>query len=236
MSFLSFVSDEHFFSCIAEVCNTYLRCQDKAREKFNKNKVDPIKFCFDMNLYNNYFEDTCKAEILRQTDKTVSNAIGYFHQHLIGGIKDLKDMGQGGGCDITNFNNTLFAEVKNKYNTMNSSSAEATYQKLQRYAENYPNSTCYLVEIIASCSQNIQWNGTYNGEYYNHPRVRRISADKFYELVTGNKDAFKELCEKLPLAIGCLLMKNGRDYSNAEKSVKELYGLMVSTFKGYNGF
>lgn len=236
MSYLSFVSDEHFVNCISEVCTTYIRCKREALQKFDKNKVDAIKFCFDMNFYNNNFNNTCEAEILRQSDKTIANAIGYFHQHLIGGIDGLRDMGQGGGCDITNLDNTIFAEIKNKHNTMNSSSAEATYQKLQRYATSYPNSICYLVEIIANCSQNIQWNGTFNGRYYNHPNVRRISADRFYHLVTGNVNAFKELCVKLPSAISYFLKQKGQDCSNADNSVSELYTLMNTTFRGYNGF
>lgn len=236
MSYLSFINDEHFLNCIQEVLDTYIRCKSEALKKFNKNKVDVIKFCFDMNVYNNDFYTCSKLEILRQSDKTISNAIGYFHQHMLGGIDGFQDMGVGGGCDIRNLDNTIFAEVKNKHNTMNSSSGEATYQKLQTYAENYPNSTCYLVEIIAKESQDIQWNGSLNGEYYNHPRVRKISADKFYELATGNKNAFKEICYVLPVAITYLLNKNGQDYSNAERTFKELKDLMNITFNGYNGF
>jgi hypothetical protein len=32
-------------------------------------------------------------------------------------------------------------------------------------------------------------------------RIRRVSIDKFYKLVTGDAHAFKNLCEKLPLII-----------------------------------
>jgi hypothetical protein len=44
---------------------------------------------------------------------------------------------------------TLFADIKNKHNTMNSSSSEALFQKLARYADTYKKSKCYWVQILA---------------------------------------------------------------------------------------
>lgn len=45
------------------------------------------------------------------------------------------------------------------------------------------------------------WEGSFNGKHYAHPRVRKISADRFYALVTGIPDAFYQLCTVLPQAI-----------------------------------
>lgn len=236
MPYLNFISDQHLMQCIGEVCSKYANALNKASNEVNRNKVDTIKMAFDMNYYNINHIAAQGSEMMRQADKTISNAIGYFHQHILGGIDGVEDMGQGGGCDITNDSNTIFAELKNKYNTMNSSSSEATYQKLQNYAEKHPDSICYLVEIIAKQSQDIHWEGSFNGRYYSHPNVRRISADKFYELVTGIPDAFKQLCNVLPIAISNYLQQSGRECNNAEKSMKDLYNVMSITFNGYNGF
>lgn len=236
MPYLNFISDQHLMTCIEEVYRKYQQANFNAKNNFNRNKVDVIKMAFDIEVYNVNYEQLVNMEVSRQADKSVSNAIGYFHQHILSGIDGLIDLGQGGGCDITNSTNTLFVEIKNKYNTMNSSSAESTYQKLQRYAEMYPDSTCYLLEIIASQSQDIHWQGTFNGKYYNHPNVRRISADKFYELVTGQADAFRSLCNILPKAISDYLHREGINTSNADSSIASLRAMMDITFDGYNGF
>jgi len=201
-NYLSFMTDEHLFSCIEDLYSKYIEIQQEMDlNSFYRNKVDPIKFYFDMKFNDSQtIEDYLKFEIIRQNDKTINNAIGDFHQNLIGGLPGLINLGVGNGCDIRNENYTIWAEIKNKHNTMNSSSQESTFQKLAHFADKYPNSTCYLIEIIAKKSQNILWKGKFNGTYYSHDRVRRISVDQFYYLVTGIPDAFKQLCLTLPKA------------------------------------
>lgn len=49
---------------------------------------------------------------------------------------------------------------------MNSSSAEALFQKLARYADTYKKSTCYWVQILAKSSFNELWKGEINGKEY----------------------------------------------------------------------
>lgn len=201
MAYVSFISDEDLLKCIKELHQSYERCKRNSTvEKFYSNKVDPIKFQFDMAFNEIDEESYIKSEIARQDDKTISNAIGVFQQSLLGCIDGINDLGVGQGCDISNTSGTIFAEVKNKHNTMNSSSAEATFQKLQAVAEKNPNATCYLVQIIAKSSIDELWEGSFNHKYYSHPRVRIISGDRFYALLTGIPDAFKQLCEAIPKA------------------------------------
>ncbi|HFQ61672.1 MAG TPA: Eco47II family restriction endonuclease, partial [Epsilonproteobacteria bacterium] len=45
------------------------------------------------------------------------------------------------------------------------------------------------------------WKISINGEQYVHENIRRVSMDKFYEIVTGHTTAFKELCEVLPTVL-----------------------------------
>lgn len=252
MAYLSFISDDHLFRCIDALYNSYARCQHEFTvDDFYSNKVDPIKFIFDMAFNGIDEESYIKAEITRQNDKTISNAIGDFHQSLLGGIAGLRDLGVGNGCDIVNADQTIFAEVKNKHNTMNSSSAEATIQKLIHFAEQYPQSTCYWVQIIAMRSINKLWSASYNGRLYSHPRVRKISGDQFYALVTGIPDAFKQLCDALPIATQEYLRRRAvRDHDRAEnasvfQSINRtaqrhnrslLEQIMAENFDTYTGF
>lgn len=57
---------------------------------------------------------------------------------------------------------------------------------------------CFLVEAIAKRSQNIAWTASVDGIRQKHRRIRRVSMDKFYEIVTGDSDAFYKMCMVLP--------------------------------------
>ena len=48
---------------------------------------------------------------------------------------------------------------------------------------------CYLVEAIAKKSQNIKWETSVNRNKVSYKRIRRVSIDQFYSLVTGEADA-----------------------------------------------
>lgn len=252
MAYVSFISDEDLLRCIRELHQAYEKCRRNSTvDKFYSNKVDPIKFQFDMAFNEIDEEAYIKSEIARQDDKTISNAIGVFQQSLLGCIAGINDLGVGNGCDISNAAGTIFAEVKNKHNTMNSSSAEATFQKLQAIADSHPNATCYLVQIIAKNSIDELWVGSFNHKYYSHPRVRIISGDKFYALLTGIPDAFAQLCEAIPRATQDYLASLAA-YSTSGTAQTSVYSqldakanrngqtlikqIMSDNFSTYNGF
>ena len=102
---------------------------------------------------------------------------------------------------------------------------------------------CMLVEVIARNSQNITWKITLDGTAFSNENIRRISIDKFYEIVTGEEEAFKNLCEKLPQVIGDVVNKIELDVetntvlSELEKiSPNLLESLYLLSFKNYEGF
>ncbi|MGX1023330.1 Eco47II family restriction endonuclease [Psychroflexus sp. MBR-150] len=209
-NYVDFISDEHLFYCIKELHHSYLKAKKKVtKKKFYNNKIDTIKLTFD-SKFNKLNEKTLiENEILRQIDKSINNSIGTFHENILSGIKGY-ELGKLSGFDIKAKDNTLFADIKNKHNTMNSSSSEALFQKLSRYADDYKKAKCYWVQILAKSSFNEHWKGDINGKEYSHSRVYKISGDQFYELLTGNKTAFFDLYKILPIAID--------DYLNHLKS------------------
>ena len=210
--YLSYISDEHLLSCIENLQKSYLKAKaNVSKKKFYKNKIDTIKLTFDAK-FNDLDEETLiKTEINRQIDKSINNSIGTFHEQILGGIKGY-EMGNLNGFDIKAKNDTLFADIKNKHNTMNSSSAESLFQKLAHYADTYKQAKCYWVQILAKNSFNQKWFGEINGKEYSHSRVYKISGDQFYKLLTGNENALFELYEVLPKAIS--------DYLNSQEDKK----------------
>lgn len=199
--YVNFITDEHLLACIETLHKSYLKAKKNiSKARFYKNKIDTIKLTFDSKFNDIDESELIETEILRQIDKSINNSIGTFHEQILGGIEGY-EIGNLSGFDIKAEDNTLFADVKNKHNTMNSSSAEALFQKLARYADDYKQAKCYWVQILAKNSFNEHWTGDINGKEYSHSRVFKISGDQFYALLTGEDDAFFNLYKALPIAI-----------------------------------
>jgi len=216
--YVDFISDKHLLTCIAGLHKSYLKAkQNITKSSFYNNKVDTIKLTFDSKFNNIDEESLIQAEILRQIDKSINNSIGTFHEQILGVINGF-EVGNLSGFDFKATNETLFADIKNKHNTMNSSSAEALFQKLARYADNYKKAKCYWVQILAKNSFNELWKGEINGKEYSHSRVFKISGDQCYSLLSRQDDALFQLYKILPIAINDYLNSIEKDKSTKSNS------------------
>lgn len=240
---LGFISDENITKHILDSVNKYrLSLNSINLIKFNKNLIDPIKLTFDTKVYNKNLSDVIENEVLRQIDKTNNNHIGYFHQNIFRYFGDGWEVPDS-GYDVINLNRNIFIELKNKHNTMNSSSSQKTYIKMQDTILRNDRATCMLVEVIAKNSQNRAWRISLNGEPFVNENIRRVSIDKFYELVTGDRLAFKKLCEKLPIILSNVI-GNLDNVSASNSVVRELEevspnllkSLYLLPFENYEGF
>ncbi|MBS1571617.1 MAG: Eco47II family restriction endonuclease [Bacteroidetes bacterium] len=216
--YVNFISDKHLLTCIENLHKSYLKAKNNISKKsFYTNKVDTIKLTFDAKYNDITEDDLIQSEILRQIDKSINNSIGTFHEQILGGIKGF-EVGKLSGFDIKANDDTLFADIKNKHNTMNSSSAEALFQKLARYADDYKKAKCYWVQVLAKGSFNELWKGEINGKEYSHSRVYKISGDQFYALLSGQEDALFQLYKALPKAIDDYLKSIKEDETTKENS------------------
>lgn len=230
--YVSFITDEHLLTCIGNLHNAYLKAKKNITKKsFYSNKVDTIKLTFDAKFNGIDEEELIQSEILRQIDKSINNSIGTFHEQILGGINGF-EAGNLSGYDIKATDDTLFAEIKNKHNTMNSSAAEALFQKLARYADDYKKAKCYWVQILAKSSFCELWAGDINGKEYSHSRVYKISGDQFYALLSGQENALFQLYKALPGAIKDYLQSVEETEKNAENSaLKEIRSATTITKK-----
>jgi hypothetical protein len=199
--YVNFISDKHFLYCVWNLHKAYVKAKSNlSKQSFYSNKIDTFKLTFDAAFNKIEEEKLIQLEILRQVDKSINNSIGTFHEQILGGIKGV-ELGFLSGYDIKQEDNSLFADIKNKHNTMNSSAAEALFQKLARYANDNKNAKCYWVQLLAKSSFCQLWSGEINGKEYNHSRVYKISGDQFYALLTGQNDAMFQLYKALPNVI-----------------------------------
>jgi len=231
---IGFITEEDFTNHVKATIDKYgekLESFDIMR--FNKNIVDPIKMIFDKTVYQSTWEEIVSNEIFRQRDKSNNNDIGYFHQRIFQYIADchVPENGKEGGWDVILHRDsgialpggetihTVYVEMKNKHNTMNSSAAGKTYIKMQSQLLDDDDCACFLVEAIAKKSQNIKWSTTVDGKSVSHKKIRRVSLDQFYALVTGEEDAFYQMCMVLPKIIEKVVAEGGEDVKVPHDSV-----------------
>ena len=240
---LGFISDIDVYNHVKESVENY-RFQINLND-FKENILDPIKFTFDSKVYNKTIEQVIQSEILRQMDKTNSNTLGFFHQYMFRYINPDWTVPEL-GYDIVNETEQFYVEMKTKHNTMNSSSSKSTYNMMLNTLVDNPAAKCFLVEVIATRSQNVPWVVSFNGVRNRRENIRRISIDKFYELVTGVPDAFKQFCEKLPEIISDVLEDVELDaHQNtvieelnaiSPDLLKSIYLLSFNSYEGFDTF
>ena len=205
-------SDENLKQHIAETIKSYgENLQPYDIKRFNANIIDPIKLLFDKNVYGSSWEEIIKSEVFRQRDKSNNNSIGYFHQNIFQSIAGCTVPKTGwdvifqksSGIEIEDCGKVskIFVEMKNKHNTMNAAASAKTYMKMQGQLLDDNDCVCFLVEVIAKKSQNIAWIVSIDGQRQKHKRIRRVSIDEFYKIVTGEENAFYQLCMILPQMI-----------------------------------
>lgn len=223
--YVEFVSDEDFLECVKHIIDFYL--SDEYQEepmtvlKESKNGIDAIKTIFDITVKQIGFDGWANKEMERQQDKTINNKIGEFHQELLGKVEGWVDLGVGDETeiDLKKEDNTVFIELKNKHNTMNSSSTKTCREKLENVIEQYPDATAYWAYIISRKyrSENRVWK--YQGR--EDEKIRRISGDLLYEMITGDSNALEKVYEAIPKAIVDLLGEDYKLLPYDEKLMKE---------------
>lgn len=112
---------------------------------------------------------------------------------------------------------------------------------------------CFLVEAIAKKSQNIKWEATVDKQKIGHRLIRRVSIDQFYAIVTGQEDAFYQMCMTLPEIIQKVVEADANDLIPHDTVMEELLAIANNSgiesndlalsmaiymlgFSSYNGF
>ncbi len=235
---LNFISEEEFKNHVRATIMKYgEKLESYDLKRFNSNLIDPIKLLFDKSVYQTSWEEIVNNEIFRQRDKSNNNDIGYFHQNIFSYFKGC-EVPQA-GWDVIYKNpdgikmpdgdvvHTLYVEMKNKHNTMNSASSAKTYIKMQGQILEDDDCSCLLVEAIAKKSQNIKWTTKVDGKNVQHRLIRRVSMDQFYAILTGEEDAFYRMCMVLPEIINSVVNEEGSVSVPRDTVVQELKNVAV---------
>lgn len=266
---IDFITYDDFKKHVRKTILNYgekLKPYDVAR--FNKNIIDPIKMVFDKSVYGEDWPTIIANGIFRQRDKSNNNEVGYFHQRLFEYVAncEVPPNGVKGGWDVIYTIDSgyqldgdttvhkIYVEMKNKHNTLNGASAGKTLIKMQNQIVKDDDCVCFLVEAIARRSQNIVWCPTVDGQKISNKRIRRVSMDKFYEIVTGDADAFYKICMVLPDVVAEVLAeaegeakapfdtvyselsKDAEQFKNVSSDRAMVFAMYMLGFSTYSGF
>lgn len=203
MTYLPYIEDEDLRTAVTTVVNCILQTQVATEAAMYKNVIDPCSAIFDASVQGLTLDEWLILERTRQIQKTIQNQIGLFHQYILGSISGWERVGQ--GFDVCNQSRHIFAEIKNKYNTVKGSDQVGIYDYLLFRLDQpeYQGFTAYYVEIIP------QGRKSYNKPFIPPDRktrtirpknenIRQISGQAFYDLATGEQEALSMLFDVLP--------------------------------------
>lgn len=224
MSYLPFISDENLEKEVRTILSTATAALIKANTEFESNVIDPFSIAFEMAGFNIKEVGMWEAgEKSRQSQKTLSNAFGNFHQNILGCVPGWVNLRIGNSVDLECPDRKIIAEVKNKYNTMTGGKLTDLYSHLDGLVmpivSKYKNFTSYYVETIPRPKKNRPQN--YDTPFTPSDKatetrkpanelIRQIDGQSFYALVTGVPDALEQLYDVLPTVIS-----NSSSYSFA---------------------
>jgi len=211
---LPFITNANLWRAVKYVLDIAKDSNEVAQDGLYKNVIDPFSAVFDSFYQGISLGGWLKQEKSRQTQKTLQNALGEFHQKILGSISGWEDLNKGGVIDICNKNKKLIAEVKNKFNTTKGNHKVVIYDDLKgQLRSNYEGFTAYYVEVIPKgrAVYNKPFTPPDNRTHKRRPtnnKIRVIDGKSFYAMATADDDALEKLYKALPVVVSDILGVN----------------------------
>ena len=194
---------------------------------------DPFTIIAQAAIADAPFDAALDFEHQRALNKTISNAVGGMHQHILGLAPDWESLGQHGGLlDVRTvqgyahprFKKPVVAEIKNRFNTIKASDEAGEWDKIKAAAK-FAKAQGYLFQITPKTPQRYDrpWTPSHRTA---DPDVRVCDGATAYEIVFGRPTALKEVYMALPKIFRDIRLEAGLDASAPlpEKArMEELY-------------
>ena len=210
---LPFIKDKDLYQHVKVVLDVAKNATDDAEEKIYSNVTDPFSALFDASNQSISLAEWMGQEKSRQIQKTLQNAIGEFHQNMLGPMPGWINLKTGSVSDLSNKKKKIIAEVKNKYNTTKGNYRTAIYDDFKKLLKSgYVGYGAYYVEVISKGRKAYDkpFMPSDNRTGKRRPKnksIRVIDGKSFYALASGNPEALKQLYLALPTAIRKILGK-----------------------------
>jgi hypothetical protein len=214
MSRLNYISDEDLYREVKAVLDVATSAADAAEDKLYNNVIDPFSAVMDSMRQGITLSNWLEQEKARQVQKSMQNALGTFHQRILGCVEGWRDLGNGGVLDLENNNKKVIAEIKNKHNTTKGNHKKEIYNDiLSLITSSYKGYTGYYVEIIPKSYTQYDEpftpsDNVLGGSKPANQQIRITDGKSFYCFVTGSENALDQLYIALPHVIADLLGSN----------------------------
>ncbi|MCR5165616.1 MAG: Eco47II family restriction endonuclease [Oscillospiraceae bacterium] len=210
------ISEDDFTKCVTDTIISYADMNGTVYPtRLDKESLRNMDLIFDKRVEHDVWNTAVRNELIRRTGRSKSNDIGTFHRGIFrysekchvpdNGRDDYWDMiiEDPDGINLPDGSNvhTVYVKMQKKHTRMNSESAINTFIMMQNQLLYDHDCACFLVEALTPKSQNIVWAAKVDGQNVGHRLIRRVSLDRFYALVTGQDDAFYQICMILPIAV-----------------------------------
>lgn len=197
-----FKSKDSLGKIISKLYKDYQKA--KKENDIHSNAIDPFSALLEASFNNMTLSDWIVSEEARQVQKTLQNAIGTFHEEIIGEIIGFEHLQVGKVIDIVSSDRKIVAEIKNKYNTTKGNHKIAIYRDIATVLslETYSNYTGYYVEIIPKkpIAYNKPFEPSDNTTHERMPqneKIRVIDGKSFYAMITGDENAIYSIYDEI---------------------------------------
>lgn len=164
---LEWIDNEELYKTTLKIFKkVFLRAKEDFDPSSSKNALDPCGAIFLMGATGLDYKTWIDSENSRQVGKSLQNAVGSWHQAVLGLAEGWNDKGSSGTIydlesegEVLGFGEKqakpvkVVAEVKNKYNTIKASDEVKTHEKLREQAKSRGNTVGYLIQIVPKNAQ-----------------------------------------------------------------------------------
>ena len=182
---------------VGRLRRTIESCRNEAGSKMVKNVLDPFWLASFASVARLNEARLMSAAMDAHSGRCIANAVGAFHQDVLAGAKGWR---RGDGYDMRSDDNrpggVVVAELKNKHNTVKKSDRHAAIVKLNTQRQTLPKARAYFVEIIPKHPER------YCREVSGMPHTFECDGATFYALVSGRRDALREVLDALMKCLG----------------------------------
>ncbi len=239
MAYLNYIMDCDLEAEVKHLLTTARQAKEKTSSKFDRNVIDPFAALFEMAGFRLSHEQWYENELIRQSQKTLQNQVGEFHQKVLGHVQGWEDLGKGNIVDLVSHQAQIIAEVKNKYNTVSGGKLAELYDSLDKLvmpkSSKYKDYTVYYVTVIPKKAGRFDVPFTPSDKdkgarCRTNPLIRKIDGASFYTLVTGEEDALANLYTVMPQVIASLSTKDffqPQDIQHLQNYFRAAFGSMV---------
>lgn len=208
---LSFINDNELLACAEELLHSL---DAKASIKSSPKSIFcPLSLTLAKSILQCDETDIVNAEVINQINNANRTFMPALHKNILGHAPNGWEASPlpNDGWDIENQTRNLFAHLVVSSDSLNSDESMTIHYRMRGLLAGNKKAKCYLVETSEAMNLDAPWLLTGRALTSDfQTRLRRISIDRFYAIVTDEDNAYERLCISLEQAIINVMSKSKR--------------------------